>query len=279
MVLIAGILWFERVRLGGSLEIYQADFPAVAGLQMGDRVQVRGIRMGTVTSFAVVEHQVRVAFQLEKGADLREDARVKLATKGIVGEVLLDIDPGRGKPVPPGHLFAGEAAMSIESVTAAAGRTMDSVQELSAELSALVTELRGEGRLVATLDDTRAAVAGLSGMVAENRGDLRALVQDAAASAAALREVLADTSLAAALRGAGGTFARADTLLADVGTTAARLDSLLARVAAGEGTAGRLLNNEDLYVHADSAMISLHRLLDQLRRDPKRFFKMSVLDF
>jgi len=44
--LIIGMMWLKQVRMGGGAEIHSADFPQVSGLQVGDRVQVRGIRMG-----------------------------------------------------------------------------------------------------------------------------------------------------------------------------------------------------------------------------------------
>jgi phospholipid/cholesterol/gamma-HCH transport system substrate-binding protein len=279
LILVVGFLWFERVRLGADVEQYQADFSQVSGLQVGDRVQVRGIRMGTVTDFEIFDEFVRVTFQLEDGVSLREDSQIKLASKGIVGEMLIDIDPGTGNPVQTGHIFQGQAAATIESITGAAETTMQDVQELTAELRAFVVRLRDEGHIVETMSEAHGVVAGLGGLVDENRASVRALLEDASASARALRAVLADSSLVRTVQGSAGVLARTDSLLAQVGTTAARLDSVMANLATGDGTMGRLIRDESLYTNADSMLVSLHRLLDELRRNPRKYFQLSVLDF
>jgi phospholipid/cholesterol/gamma-HCH transport system substrate-binding protein len=47
----------------------------------------------------------------------------------------------------------------------------------------------------------------------------------------------------------------------------------------GQGSAGLLLNDPGLYTTADSTMTSLKRLLDEMRRNPKRYFKLNAIDF
>ena len=61
--------------------------------------------------------------------------------------------------------------------------------------------------------------------------------------------------------------------------TAASLARLVARLERGEGSAGMLLNDEGLYVRAESTLTAVEEFLDDLRRNPKRFFRFSVIDF
>ena len=55
-----------------------------------------------------------------------------------------------------------------------------------------------------------------------------------------------------------------------------RLNSVLLKLDEGEGTAALLLNDPSLYTTADSTMNSLKRLLDEMRRNPKKYFKLNV---
>ncbi len=41
----------------------------------------------------------------------------------------------------------------------------------------------------------------------------------------------------------------------------------------------KLLNDPLLYDRADSTMASVKRLVDAMRRNPKRHFKVNVMDF
>ncbi len=107
-VLIGGMMWFKNVDLSKGQNFFQADFTNVAGLREGDKVQVRGIRMGEVTGMQILQGSVRVEIQLDDTVDLREDAVITLGEKGIVGEVVIEIDPGSWRCGGRGAYIPGE---------------------------------------------------------------------------------------------------------------------------------------------------------------------------
>ena len=45
------------------------------------------------------------------------------------------------------------------------------------------------------------------------------------------------------------------------------------------GSAGMLMNDPTLYTRTDSTLTSVQRLLDDLRRNPKKYFKLNIIDF
>ncbi len=91
VVLVIGMMWLKDMTVGGGVQNFEVDFPTVEGLQVGDRVQVRGIRAGQVDKFEVMDGFVRVGIELDDEIMLREDASFTLGTKGIVGEVVIEI--------------------------------------------------------------------------------------------------------------------------------------------------------------------------------------------
>ena len=98
-VLIGGIMFFKRVSLDTDMVAYHVDFPAVEGLRKGDRVQARGIRVGQVDGFEIMTGKVRVTVAVEEWLTLHDDANVVLVMKGLVGEMLVEVEPGSGEPV------------------------------------------------------------------------------------------------------------------------------------------------------------------------------------
>lgn len=278
-VLAIGLIWLKQMRLGGQDENFAADFSNVTGLKVGDRVQVRGIRMGQVTDFSIRTNFVRVFFTIQEGVDLRDDAVVRLTTKGIVGEVLIEIDPGNGIPVQDGYVFTGYTAPTIEAIGDAASGTLNDISDLAEQLQGMIVDLRGEDQVAETLTATRGVLRQLEEAIADNRDSLRRLVNSAAAASVKLDRAIDDSTLTRSLHNANRAVAAADSALTDLRETSALLRRLVARIEAGEGTLGRLLNDESLYVHADSALISIGRLTDELRRNPKKYFKLSVMDF
>lgn len=55
-----------------------------------------------------------------------------------------------------------------------------------------------------------------------------------------------------------------------------KADSVMGKVNRGEGTIGLLINDASLYRHSDSLMVDLRTLINDFRRDPKRYFALRV---
>lgn len=276
IILIGGLMFFKRVSLDTDMTLYAVDFPAVEGLRQGDRVQVRGIRVGAVQDFEILPGKVRVHLEIEDWVELHDDAEVVLVLKGIVGEVLVDIEPGTGPVVEPGHVFAGRNAASMLALGDKVNASLDQLAALSEEVRGFVGELRGQGLVTGTLASAERTILQAEGTIAENRESLREVTRNLASLTATLDAALGDgkldttmTSVRTAADGLGNTLAALD-------STNQQLSAVLARLEAGEGTAGKLLTDPTLYARADSAMQSLHRLSDQLRRNPKSMLKMSL---
>ena len=58
-----------------------------------------------------------------------------------------------------------------------------------------------------------------------------------------------------------------------------RLDTLTKRLNDGEGTAGQLLQDKQLYENMNSAVTDLRSLLTDVRKDPKKFLNVKVSIF
>jgi phospholipid/cholesterol/gamma-HCH transport system substrate-binding protein len=281
VILVVGVLWFKQFRFAGGMATYNVDFPAVEGLQVRDRVQVRGIRMGAVDKIEIVEDFVRVVIQVERKALLRHDAIVELQTIGIVGEMVIDIDPGTGEPVQEGHTFKGQLAVSLPAMTGAATEALDDLRFLAQDIRDFLSDVRRGDRIGGTLDAAHSTVGQLDEFMRDNREDLRSLIKNFKEASAALREALAgpDSNLTLALDGAADTFSRADSVLTNLERTSACLVSVVERLEEGKGTAGRLLADDRLYARADSTLTAVNELLDDVQRNPRKYFKFSFIDF
>lgn len=278
-VLVWGMLWLKNIDLRKGSLMYQADFPQVEGLRVGDRVQVRGIRMGEVSDLRILPQAVRVQMQLADAVKLCDDATVTLGEKGIVGEVVIEIDPGTGNPVQEGHIFPGRAAGTIAAVTDAAGAALAEMRVLTGQVTALLEEVRKEGQVVETLAQAHVTLAKVDRMVEQNHQDVTVILDDLRASTTAMRRLLDSGRLDDAVSGAASAAVAADSLLEGLSATTRKMNSLLAKLDEGGGSAAMLLNDPALYTRTDSTLTSVQRLLDDLRRNPKKYFKLNIIDF
>lgn len=279
LILIGGMMWFKNIDLSKGQNFYQADFTNVAGLRMGDKVQVRGIRMGEVSGMQILQASVRVELQLDDSVDLREDALVTLGEKGIVGEVVIEIDPGVGAQIEEGHIFMGRTAGTIASMTDAAGDALAEMRILTEKVTELVNQAKTEGKVVETLSQANVTLDLIDGMVRENHSDITVILEDLLVTSRELRRIMESGSVAQTFENASGAMAGADSLMVVMREATVSLNEIMAKLNAGEGTAGLLMNDPGLYTSADSTMNSLKRLLDEMRRNPKKYFKLNVVDF
>jgi phospholipid/cholesterol/gamma-HCH transport system substrate-binding protein len=58
-----------------------------------------------------------------------------------------------------------------------------------------------------------------------------------------------------------------------------RVDDIVDNLNAGQGTAGQLLRDRELYENMNRAAAELRALLADIRKDPKKFLRVSVSIF
>ena len=70
--------------------------------------------------------------------------------------------------------------------------------------------------------------------------------------------------------------ARIPYTIAQVNRAVTDLDSVLVRINTGEGSLGQLVNNRQLYNEVEKAARDLNLLLEDIKKNPSRYVKVSV---
>ena len=277
--LVVGMMWFKNVDLSDEQVRYQVDFSRVEGLREGDRVQIRGIRMGEVESLTLLPTAVRVQIKMSDKADLRKDAQIILGEKGIVGEIVLEIDPGLGRPAEEGFIFHGRTAGTIAAMTDAAGEALAEMLVLTAKVTDLVDEVKDQGKVVETLVQANKTFVRIDNLIEKNQVDIEVSLANLVVATEGLRDFVESGKVGDAFDSVDHALAGADSLMINLNTAANRLNLVLDKVEDGDGSLAKMLNDPLLYDRADSTMASVKRLVDAMRRNPKRYFKVNVVDF
>ena len=108
---LAGIicLGYLTIRLG-KLELFGsggyvvfADFVSVAGLKLGDPVEIAGVKVGKVESLGLADDRARIAMRLEPQVILQDDVIASVRARGLIGDKFILITPGASdKIIGPG---------------------------------------------------------------------------------------------------------------------------------------------------------------------------------
>jgi phospholipid/cholesterol/gamma-HCH transport system substrate-binding protein len=89
--------------LGNSGYIVYADFPSVAGLKIGDPVEIAGVKVGRVDAMGLADDRARLQLRLQDDVKLQEDVIASVRSRGLIGDKFVLMTPGASdKIIPPG---------------------------------------------------------------------------------------------------------------------------------------------------------------------------------
>lgn len=149
----------------------RAEFPTVAGLEVGARVLVQGLDAGEVEAIVPPGAPggavgVRMRLDQRLRSLVRSDATARIGTQGIVGSKVLEIVPGRpdAPPLEPGSVLRSERPRELADLMAEASRSLATLDDVAieakrglGEISAIAATInRGEGTLGRLVQDDEA---------------------------------------------------------------------------------------------------------------------------
>ena len=95
VILFGGVsFWLKGIRFGESGYEIIADFPDVNGIQVGDAVRYRGLRIGKITSIRPSTNGVDVTMEISSSKLLiPRQVTIQASSSGLIGETFIDIIP------------------------------------------------------------------------------------------------------------------------------------------------------------------------------------------
>jgi phospholipid/cholesterol/gamma-HCH transport system substrate-binding protein len=284
------LLWatFQSGRLPILTREDQIDllFPSVGGLEEEATVRLNGVPVGHVRKIELTPggSEVRVVLGVDRGTRERihRGAEARITTVGFLSELYVAIDggdPGRPRIDKDSEIHAVGAA-DPQELFRKANSMSDSLEVLLANLNRAGRELgRGEGTLGKLSRDDRLYdqmvtlsrnASELTAKMNENQERLSRRFLALAASMDTLTEKLQHgQGTVAQLINSGDLHDR-------LTASTARLDSMLSVIQSGQGSLGRLYADSTLYDDTRALVSSMKRLMAEIEKNPKKYFKFSI---
>lgn len=250
------------------------------GIRKGDPVQMRGVNIGRVLRFRMVPEGVAVELEIEGEYRPPADSRVELKSASLLGGMVADVIPGtstrllRGGDALPGATGAG-VFDKVDDLTAQGRNALDRVQ-------ALLNEQTVEN-VQTSSGELKKLLAELNRVTAEQRKEVAELTRSLNRSAAGIEKATAGPELETTVKRLEALSGRLDEVVGTLDRSSRSAEAVLARIESGEGALGRLTRDDTLYVNANEAMVNLNkaatefaRLAEDVRRQPKRYVKLSL---
>lgn len=280
LILFFGINYLKGINLFKASNYYYASYTNVAGLAQSAPVTVNGFKVGLVRE---VEYEydnpghVKVELSLDRKLQLPEGTVAVLATD-MLGTASIELKMGTGSS----YYKVGDKIPSANATGLLDNVTGDIMPAVSAilpkvdSLLASVVTLTTDPALASSIKRLDAITANLertTALISRSMAVMPSVTSDAAATLANVREISADL----------GAMSKElkelpiDTTFANIRSITERLDNVMAQLNSPNSTMGLLLNDPALYRSLNSSVASLDSLLNDVKRNPKRYISIKLL--
>jgi phospholipid/cholesterol/gamma-HCH transport system substrate-binding protein len=245
-----------------------AQFESVVGLDDKAAVRVAGVRVGRVDGIRLERRRALVTLLLDADLVLTEGAEASIANQGLLGDKFVELDPGPegAPPLAADAVLPGRTPISFDDAMAKIDDIASSIQIL---LGGEAEGGAGFGSLVSSLQTTAEE---LRAVIVENResfgGTMRnferfsaTLAEDLPRLSAQLERVLGqiDAVVAENRGNISESLANVRQLTSSVQRSVDNLNTITDKIAAGEGTIGKLLNSEEAHDQLMGALDSVEK--------------------
>jgi len=249
------------------------EVPDAGGVRRGDPVQMRGVNIGRVHQFEMINDGVRIVLEVEGRWSIPDDSRTRLAGIDLMGGRTVEVIPGTSsRTLPSGGMLPGESASGVLDIADEVGREVQlAIEQVRVLLSdSAIASVHGSAR------NLEEVLASLTRIVEDQRSDIEAITSSIGRSAARAEDLLDREELERSLVRADSTLAELQVAGANLARATSSLEVVLGRIERGEGTLGRLSADEGLYNELTGTLEELSALARDLRENPQRYIRLSI---
>jgi phospholipid/cholesterol/gamma-HCH transport system substrate-binding protein len=285
-LLIWGINFLKGIDIFKKQYTYYVVFENTSGLMPSHFVTINGLGIGIVEKIQLMpslENKVLVTLNIDKGIRIPVHSVARIASPSPLSSPQIEILFSReNQYIQEGDTLQAEVAAGL----------LDNLGEMMAHLKSIVISVDTSVNLLqktlqsgalndveATLKNLRSATDKIDNLLAVNTNKVNTIVSDVQAFTTTLHKN--DEKISEMI----GNFTTVSESLAEAelkrtvnnaADAIGKLDSLLYKMNQGEGTLGQLVTNDSLYLSLQNSLVSLDKLLDDLRKNPKKYINVTV---
>jgi phospholipid/cholesterol/gamma-HCH transport system substrate-binding protein len=275
VILVVGTIWLLRGGLEKGYPLY-GKFEWGSGLKEGQPVWLSGVTVGFVDNVDLrPDGELVVEFRIQDKYQVPQGSKATIVPNGFFGDVAIALTPEAPNPiaiqagdtVPTGQGTAGLQVLAsrADSIAQITRRILNATEQQ-------LVDSGGMRELRLMMQSFNRAATQLTRIVDQQSRQLEATLGTVRSRVAAIDSARVDSAIAA-LQATSGNFERVSN---DLKETSTRLNSLIAQIDSGDGTLGKLLNDDKLYLSMVSSMASLDSTLVDFKKNPRRYINLSI---
>ena len=288
LILYFGFNFLKGNDVFSSARIYYVEYENVDGLMVSNQVMVNGIEVGKVKKVEIQPtkaNKILVTLRLSQDILIPDKTVAVLSDGALLGGKIIELRlEGKGN-LPEDSFLKGETEVGVTAllkeraipVIANADSLLVSFRQISHKFDHTGTYLN---TLLKTSNETVSNINGsVNGIVSDNRANIaqisanmKILSSDLMETEKQLRPLLTKFNTVADSLNA----LKLGKTLKEVDAAVLSLKKIVQGIERGEGSAGKLINNDSLYLGLNKTLVDLDKLLLDFRLQPKRYIGISV---
>ncbi len=242
-ILIFGYLWLTNFKIRQHRHYYFVKFNEVGWVKKGDPVTIMGVPKGKVEDVKLYPDSVMVKISIND-MRLTEGSIAYIESQGIIGQMRISLKLGKGKPLKEKSVIQGIKRGDLADIISFLGDVSDSIMCIIHNLNIATVKM----------DTTLSAM----------RVDVNRFLVRTDARLDTLVTLLSNEKV-----NLDSTHVLLNKLLADYDTIAIILKL-------GQGSLIKFIQEDTLYRRIDSTTRILNDLLEDIKKHPDKYLKISV---
>jgi phospholipid/cholesterol/gamma-HCH transport system substrate-binding protein len=232
------------------------------GLVEKSSVKMAGINIGIIESIELEGRMAKVVMSLQPDIKFTKSARVEIRATGILGDMYIEVFPGEADDenmVDGGQVLFVVNKGSVDAVVNEIGSLSKSLAQIADNIKAAVEgNDKKETRLGRILGNLETITGDLAELTRGEKGNIKEIIANVQRVTGRLDEFIGDDSD----EGFRAGWQSAVASLSRIGKTLQNLEEISEKVNSGEGTIGKLVNDEETVEELNKAITGVNKFID-----------------
>lgn len=285
VLLYFGVSFLKGSDFLSSSNTYYAVYEKIDGLTVSNAVLINGLTVGRVSDIEILQNdnnKLLVAIDIEDDILLGDSTVALLHNSDLLGSKAIElVVKNVGAPLEDGDTLVGVIDTGFtEAIRETAMPVIDNLDSAFTNINILLSNLNSNNSAItSTFDNLQEASQEIKMLAGENRAELKQIMINVKALTTALNDP--ETGIDPFLAKMNSL---ADSLndlqlkqtVAEANIAMANLRGITEKINEGQGSLGKLMNDDSLYNHLNNSAQDLDRLLIDVREHPGRYIHFSV---
>lgn len=232
-----------------------------SGILPKTHVKTNGVNVGKVKSVNLDKNSTKVLLEIRNDVKVPKGSKIEIRTVGFLGDRFLEIkrtdDLTSGYIEPGGMIPRDDDTTDLQEVIAIIGSIAKDVKKVTENLAKVLGDEQGEMSMQNIVSNIEEVTREAKEILQENREDVRTLVENIKNFSKSANDVLDNENKARLDR----ILANFDDSMVEVKGATKNINLISDKIENGEGTIGRLVNDDDTIEELEGAIKDIRKAL------------------